>query len=220
MPRLNAGEEKKDRRLIMKDDNYIVIKGWMINKLGLSGSALLVYATIYGFSQDGESCFRGSIPYLASCAGITDRGMRVVLQRLLEKGFIEKDAVVNAGIQYNTYRALDPEEAAKKVAEMAEKSSGGREKSSGKAEKSSGKTEKSSANIILYNNNNKTPEKDFAGQAGVKPEELKAKEDPINPILLLNLKKPLYLKENLKTIRSGLKNNGSLIIWNYSGNCR
>ena len=37
----------------MKDENYIVLQGWMINKLNLKGNELTVYALIYGYSQNG-----------------------------------------------------------------------------------------------------------------------------------------------------------------------
>ena len=41
----------------MQNDNYIVVFGWMCNELGLSGTELLVFALIYGFTQDGETGF-------------------------------------------------------------------------------------------------------------------------------------------------------------------
>ena len=34
-------------------DNYVAIQGWMITDLNLKGNDLLIYAVIYGFSQDG-----------------------------------------------------------------------------------------------------------------------------------------------------------------------
>ena len=36
----------------------------MINELGLNGNELILYALIYGFSQDGQSEFHGSIRYI------------------------------------------------------------------------------------------------------------------------------------------------------------
>ena len=42
---------------------YIVIQDWMISDLQLKGNELLTYALIYGFSQDGESEFKGSLKY-------------------------------------------------------------------------------------------------------------------------------------------------------------
>ena len=33
----------------IKDENFIMIQGWMVNMLNLKGNELLVYAIIYGF---------------------------------------------------------------------------------------------------------------------------------------------------------------------------
>ena len=44
---------------------YIAIQDWMISDLQLKGNELLTYALIYGFSQDGESEFKGSLKYLS-----------------------------------------------------------------------------------------------------------------------------------------------------------
>ena len=46
---------------MIKDENYFVVHGWMRTKLNLKGNHLTIYALIYGFSQDGESEFRGTL---------------------------------------------------------------------------------------------------------------------------------------------------------------
>jgi len=51
----------------MNNKDYIVIQGWMINELKLSGNDLLTYSLIYGFSKDGQSEYTGSIKYLCEC---------------------------------------------------------------------------------------------------------------------------------------------------------
>ena len=38
----------------VKKDSYICIEAFMVNELKLSGTELIVYAIIYGFSQDGK----------------------------------------------------------------------------------------------------------------------------------------------------------------------
>ena len=35
----------------IKNENYVVIQGWMVNELNLKGNDLMVYAIIYGFTQ-------------------------------------------------------------------------------------------------------------------------------------------------------------------------
>ena len=37
---------------MVKNENYLVIQGWMITELKLKGNELLIYAIIYGFSQN------------------------------------------------------------------------------------------------------------------------------------------------------------------------
>lgn len=36
---------------MVKNENYLVIQGWMITELKLKGNELLIYAIIYGFSR-------------------------------------------------------------------------------------------------------------------------------------------------------------------------
>lgn len=75
---------------MIRNDNYISIQGWMLNKLNLSGNDLLVYAIIFGFSQSDNDCFMGGQQYLADWCGCSVRGVQKNLQNLLEKNLIEK----------------------------------------------------------------------------------------------------------------------------------
>ena len=59
----------------MQDLAYINIQAWMRTELDLKGNDLLVYAIIYGFSQDGDSKFSGSLQYLADWCGCTKQGI-------------------------------------------------------------------------------------------------------------------------------------------------
>ncbi|KKM94682.1 hypothetical protein LCGC14_1195780, partial [marine sediment metagenome] len=56
----------------MKDLNYYIVHGWMLNELHLKGNDLLTFAIIYGFSQDGESQFSGSLRYLQKSLGVSE----------------------------------------------------------------------------------------------------------------------------------------------------
>lgn len=75
---------------MVKDENFINIQGWMVNKLGLMGNELICYALIYGFCQDGKSVFSGGLKYVARWLNISERSAIDVLKRLSEKGLIEK----------------------------------------------------------------------------------------------------------------------------------
>lgn len=74
----------------MKENTYIVIQSWMISELDLKGTELIVYATIFGFSQDGESRFKGSRQYLAKWCNGTTRSVQTALNSLVERGLIQK----------------------------------------------------------------------------------------------------------------------------------
>ena len=83
----------------INDENYILIQGWMRTEMGLSGAALMVYATIYRFSQTGNCYYSGSIDYLAEWAGVQRRQVMRILKEFTEAGYIEK---TEAG--YNRFR--------------------------------------------------------------------------------------------------------------------
>lgn len=74
----------------IRDNNYFQVDGWMINRLKLSGNELFVYAIIYGFSQDGNTKFTGSLNYLVAFVNSTKPTIIKCLKSLTEKGFIIK----------------------------------------------------------------------------------------------------------------------------------
>ena len=75
---------------MLKSENHVTIQGWMCNELELKGNELLVYALIYGFSQDGESSFFGGRKYIAETFNISLPTVDKALQSLLDKGYIIK----------------------------------------------------------------------------------------------------------------------------------
>lgn len=76
--------------------------------LGLKGNELLVYAVIYGFSQDNDSWFTGSQSYLAQWCNSTRQGVQKNLNSLINKGLIEKRPTTINGVLYNDYRCCHP----------------------------------------------------------------------------------------------------------------
>lgn len=91
-----------------KNDNFIVVQGWMVNELSLKGNELLVYALIYGFSQDGESEFKGSANYIAEWLGTTRMTVSRTLSSLVDKNLISKRPVEVNGVVFNNYKVLYP----------------------------------------------------------------------------------------------------------------
>lgn len=89
------------------NEKFVVISEFMVDKLKLKGVELIVYAVIYGFSQDGESVFSGSQSYLAKWANASTRSVRLALTSLVEKGLITKfDKSVN-GVSVAEYAVCD-----------------------------------------------------------------------------------------------------------------
>lgn len=91
--------------MAIKDTNYITIQGWMVNVLGLKGNELIIYAVIYGFSQDGEQKFTGSLQYLADVTLSTKQGVLKNLKCLCEKGFLGREEKIINGVKFVEYYA-------------------------------------------------------------------------------------------------------------------
>ena len=85
--------------------NYIAIQGWMVTELNLKGNELIIYACIYGFTQEENQVFTGSLQYLADWTNSTKQGVSKNLKSLVEKGLlIKRDNIVN-GVKFCEYRA-------------------------------------------------------------------------------------------------------------------
>ena len=93
-----------------KRDNYIVLQGFMIVDLGLSGNELNLFALIHGFSQDGVSHFHGSLSYISSALNVTRANAKKIIDRLIEKGLVRKREIVKNGVKYCDYKTTVMEE--------------------------------------------------------------------------------------------------------------
>ena len=93
---------------MIKDGSYVTIQSWMATELGLKNTALLVYAIIFGFSQDGETEFSGSLKYLCAWTGVTKQTVLNTISELIEKGFIEKHEKYINNVKFCTYSAFLP----------------------------------------------------------------------------------------------------------------
>ena len=91
---------------MISDGNYITIQRWMRTDLKLSGNELIVYAIIYGFSQNKQGEFTGSAQYLADWVGCTRRTVMTILSRLVEEKLITKtEIVLNNNVTRVSYQA-------------------------------------------------------------------------------------------------------------------
>lgn len=78
---------------MINDGTYITIQGWMRTDLKLSGNELIVYAIIYGFSQNKQGEFTGSVQYLADWVGCTKRTVTTILRKLVDEELVKKTVV-------------------------------------------------------------------------------------------------------------------------------
>lgn len=88
-----------------KIDNYITVPGFAIVEFGLSGNELLCYSLIYGFTQDNETEFRGSLNYVASALNVTKQNAKKIIDRLIDRGLIEKREMFFSGVKFCHYVA-------------------------------------------------------------------------------------------------------------------
>ena len=132
---------------IIKDKNYVAIQGWMVNNLKLTGNDLIIYAIIYGFTQDEEQWFEGSRSYLSGWCNSTKRGIQKNLNRLVEIQLILKKEVFINNVKFCKYKA-NPKftPGGSEFTSREQSSPGGREQSS------PGGREQSSPNNIDIDN--------------------------------------------------------------------
>ncbi len=88
-----------------KIDNYITVPGFAIVELGLSGNELLCYSLIYGFTQDKETEFKGSLYYISSALNVTRQNAKKIIDRLIDRGLIEKREMFFSGVKFCHYVA-------------------------------------------------------------------------------------------------------------------
>lgn len=124
----------------IKKGNFIVIQSFMVTDLKLKGNELLIYALIYGFSQDGENKFTGSLNYIAEWTNTTKRAVIGVLKKMVDKKLLKKEEKFVNGLKFCSY--------------SAESFTGGEKSSLGCRKVFTGGGEKSSPNNIINNIDN------------------------------------------------------------------
>ncbi|MCH5279723.1 MAG: helix-turn-helix domain-containing protein, partial [Christensenellaceae bacterium] len=90
----------------LRNENYLNIQGWMVSELELKGNELIIYAVIYGFSQDGTTAFGGSLSYLMQWTKASKPTVINCLKSLIDKGLVVKHEYVHNGVKMCEYTAL------------------------------------------------------------------------------------------------------------------
>ena len=137
----------------INERNFITLEGWMRTDLKLSGNELIVYAIIYGFSQNKQDTFTGSLQYLADWVGCSKRTVMRSLNRLVEEKFITKtETVLNNNEKRVSYQA---DRQCDKLSWGVTNCQGGGDKMSPEVVTNcQGGGDKMSTNIDIYNTNN------------------------------------------------------------------
>src|SRR5574343_2902 len=88
----------------IKNTNFLVIHGWMINELGLdSMNKIAIYAVIYGFSQDGVNLFTGTQSYIADLIKNSTKTVSRILSELCERQLIIKTEITINNVLFYHY---------------------------------------------------------------------------------------------------------------------
>lgn len=89
--------------MTVRDSNFVTILAPMVTILKLKGNELMVFALIHGFSQDGESTFKGSLKYLNEWTGLDKTTILRILKNLCEKEYITKHEGSKNGVKVCEY---------------------------------------------------------------------------------------------------------------------
>ena len=155
---------------MISDGNFITIQGWMRTELNLSGNELIVYAIIYGFSQNKQGEFTGSAQYLADWVGCTRRTVMTILNKLVEAKLISKtELILNNNEKRVSYQA---ERGCEKTSQGVKNFHRGCEKiSQGGVKNFHRGCEKFSHNITIDKNNKYTDKDNNVHSCSESPEE-------------------------------------------------
>lgn len=90
----------------IKPQNYLAIQGWMLNLGCKSIQEVAAYALVYGFSQDNNSKFSGSISYIQEWLMCSRPTAISTMKSLEDMGLIKKEQYELNGVKFNRYTAL------------------------------------------------------------------------------------------------------------------
>lgn len=73
-------------------NGFQILYDWMVSDLHLKGSSVQVFAIIYGFTRNGQTC-EGSLQFFADKTGCTKQTVLNLLKKLEEKHYIRKEQI-------------------------------------------------------------------------------------------------------------------------------
>ena len=107
----------------MRKDSYVTIPAWVIRNVTapykLSLTETMVYAIVYGFSQDGASSYYGTAQYLADWTRCSREYITKTLAKLVELGLLEKETIVLEGRSAPSWKVVMPVEPCSEKCELS-----------------------------------------------------------------------------------------------------
>lgn len=85
---------------------YVVVMDWMYDNFGFNCAQANALAVIYGFSQDGESWYRGGSAYIAARLHISQKSAQNYLADFVSKGILEMKKEMVGNVAHNIYRTV------------------------------------------------------------------------------------------------------------------
>ena len=88
----------------MRNEDYIIVHGWMINELYLSGNELLCYALLFGLSSQDSNELLVEKKVIAEVLGVSSMNtIKTILKKLMHKKLIHKHEKSINGLTINYY---------------------------------------------------------------------------------------------------------------------
>lgn len=72
----------------MRDTDFMIKQGWMVTRLHLNGTALDIYALVYGYTKDGASWYETQKANICEWLGVTERCIQSHISALVKAGYI------------------------------------------------------------------------------------------------------------------------------------
>lgn len=82
----------------------VILQPWMVTELKLKRNELFVFALVYGYSQNGQSEFRGSRSYIGKVFNISLPTVDKALKSLVDKELLIKGTESSFGVDSKYYK--------------------------------------------------------------------------------------------------------------------
>ncbi len=101
----SRGQVENKKKNKVRKESFVLIPGLAVCDLGLKGNELLIYSIIFGFSQEENQTFRGSLRYLMDWTALSKPAVITILKTLVKKGLIKKIERFENNVKFCEYYA-------------------------------------------------------------------------------------------------------------------